>query len=192
MASVGNIVYHKIWATSQTLIFFIKKILCSAHGNWFLPRRILWFVRLTCQLLNVFLSQIPVHPTAWGNLWELPADDAPEQNHLPHSLWFPSPRSITASWCVYLLHLLHSYCTCSDSGWHCLFPELPGCLLKIKGGKRRVHLLPLLSPLLNYEDLSTLVNPQHHALGSPHHVNGVCTQDDTYWLYLHTFQIYHL
>lgn len=58
--------------------------------------------------------------------------------------------------------------------------------------KSQVHLLPLLSPLLNYEDLSTLVNPQHHALGSPHHVNGVCTQDDTYWLYVHTFQIYHL
>lgn len=90
------------------------------------------------------------------------------QNHLHFSLPFPCLRSLTASWCVYLLHFLHACSTCSESGWHCLVPGLPGYPLKVQGGGTcTVHSLPLPSPLLSHKDVSILGSPQHHALESP-------------------------
>ena len=120
--------------------------------------------------------------TAWGNLWELPAYDSRAE-----SSSFLSPVSLS--------NVYHSFMVCISPAFspfllYLLWFRLTLSISRTTWMPSKSHLLLLSSPLLNYEALSVLVN-QHHALGSSHHVTGIATQDDTYWLCLLTFLIYH-
>lgn len=111
------------------------------------------------------------------------------------------PVRIACMWCSraesssFLSLVYHSFMVCISPAvspflLYLLWFRLTLSISRTTWMPSKSHLLPLSSTLLNYEALSVLGN-QRCALGSSHHVTGIDTQDDTYWLCLLTFLIYH-
>lgn len=121
--------------------------------------------------LNALLSQTLVH--CW-----LPEATCENCLHRAEASSFLSPVSLSS--------VCHSFMVCVSPAsspflLYLLWFRLTLPISRTTWMPSESHLLLLSSPLLNYEALSVLGN-QHCALGSSHHVTGIDTQDDTYWL----------